>query len=175
MKFGEKLQFLRKTKGMSQEQLAAQLAVSRQAVSKWELGESLPDTNKIILISKILGVTTDYLLNEGMDNNVMEETSIHQKGESTINFVSNLIKKRGYIAGYIFSMYAALVFLLSGFAYFAFKNMLMPPEGFGITFLDLPLQMKLPLYFTNLICMIAAIIFIVGIASAVYFKKKHND
>lgn len=89
MKFGEKLQFLRKTKGMSQEQLAAQLAVSRQAVSKWELGESLPDTNKIILISKILGVTTDYLLNEGMDNKVMEETSIHQKGESTINFVSN--------------------------------------------------------------------------------------
>jgi len=43
MTFGEKLQALRKSKGMSQEQLAAQAIVSRQAISKWELGESLPE------------------------------------------------------------------------------------------------------------------------------------
>jgi len=48
MTFGEKLQALRKSKGMSQEQLAAQAIVSRQAISKWELGESLPDTDNII-------------------------------------------------------------------------------------------------------------------------------
>ena len=64
MTFGEKLQLLRKSKGMSQEQLAAQAAVSRQAVSKWELGESNPDLENIIQLSNIFGVTTDYLLKD---------------------------------------------------------------------------------------------------------------
>ena len=44
MKFGEKLQKLRKQSGLSQEQLAARLTVSRQAVSKWELDDTMPDT-----------------------------------------------------------------------------------------------------------------------------------
>ncbi|MEA5012781.1 MAG: helix-turn-helix transcriptional regulator [Angelakisella sp.] len=64
MTFGEKLQRLRKAAGMSQEQLAAQIEVSRQAVSKWELGESLPDTSKILLMAKIFDVSTDYLLDD---------------------------------------------------------------------------------------------------------------
>ena len=48
MTFGEKLHLLRKHKGMSQEQLASKLTVSRQAVSKWELDNSLPDTENVI-------------------------------------------------------------------------------------------------------------------------------
>ncbi|MDR0898354.1 MAG: helix-turn-helix domain-containing protein [Oscillospiraceae bacterium] len=64
MTFGEKLQSLRKQKGLSQEQLAAQMTVSRQAVSKWELGESMPDTENIIQLSRLFAVTTDYLLHE---------------------------------------------------------------------------------------------------------------
>ena len=48
MSFGERLQALRKAKGLSQEQLAEGIAVSRQAVSKWETGESLPDTDKLL-------------------------------------------------------------------------------------------------------------------------------
>ncbi|HBR03537.1 MAG TPA: XRE family transcriptional regulator [Ruminiclostridium sp.] len=174
MMFGEKLQYLRKLKGLSQEQLAAQLSVSRQAISKWELGESLPDTNKILLISKIFEVTTDYLLDESMDNKAFEQNSAPPKGESTIHFASNFIKKKGYLAGYIISGYAALVLLLSRFAHFAFKRMLTPPEGFGITFSDLPSQIKLPLYFTDIISIIAAIVLIAGIVFAVYFKKKGN-
>lgn len=62
MALGEKLQRLRKDKGLSQEQLATQLNVSRQAVSKWEVGESVPDTENIIQLSKIFQVTTDYIL-----------------------------------------------------------------------------------------------------------------
>ncbi len=64
MTFGEKLQSLRKSKGMSQEQLAEQITVSRQAISKWELGESNPDLDNIIQISNIFNVTTDYLLKD---------------------------------------------------------------------------------------------------------------
>jgi len=62
MIFGEKLQQLRKKSGMSQEQLAAQITVSRQAVSKWELGESMPDTDNVLQISELFGVSVDYLL-----------------------------------------------------------------------------------------------------------------
>lgn len=47
---------------MSQEQLAERVAVSRQAVSKWELGESAPELEKVVLLSELFGVTTDYLL-----------------------------------------------------------------------------------------------------------------
>ena len=58
---GKKIYRLRKEKGMSQEELAAQLTVSRQAISKWELGESIPDTENVMRL-KLFDVTTDYLL-----------------------------------------------------------------------------------------------------------------
>lgn len=69
MTFGGKLQLLRKQKSMSQEQLASQLTVSRQAISKWELNSSLPDTENLIKLSKLFGVSIDYLLNDNMENN----------------------------------------------------------------------------------------------------------
>ena len=64
MTFGEKLQKLRKESGLSQEDLASRLEVSRQAVSKWERDNGYPETEKIIRMSRIFHVTLDYLLNE---------------------------------------------------------------------------------------------------------------
>ena len=53
---------LRTKRGLSQEQLAEQVHVTRQAVSRWETGEAVPDTEKVIQLSRIFHVTTDYLL-----------------------------------------------------------------------------------------------------------------
>ena len=64
MKFHEKLQKLRKEKGLSQESLAEMLDVSRQAVSKWENGQVFPETDKLIVLSEIFGVTVDSLLKD---------------------------------------------------------------------------------------------------------------
>lgn len=64
MTLGEKLCTLRKKNGMSQEALAARVNVSRQAISKWELGEAKPDTENILRLSELFGVSTDYLLKE---------------------------------------------------------------------------------------------------------------
>ena len=64
MQFYEKLQKLRKDKGMSQEELADVLGVSRQAVSKWESGQAYPETEKLIILSEIFGVTVDSLLKD---------------------------------------------------------------------------------------------------------------
>lgn len=64
MSISEKIQQLRKSNGFSQEQLAEKLDVSRQAISKWESGASFPDIEKIVLISELFGVSTDYLMKD---------------------------------------------------------------------------------------------------------------
>lgn len=64
MTFGSKLQALRAGTGLSQEELAARLGVSRQAVSKWELDKAMPDAVYIVAVSDLFGVTTDYLLKD---------------------------------------------------------------------------------------------------------------
>ena len=58
----ERIQEQRKLKGLTQEQLAEKLDVSRQSISKWESNQSLPELDRIILMSEIFDVTTDYLL-----------------------------------------------------------------------------------------------------------------
>ena len=75
MQFYEKLSKLRKANKLSQEQLAEKLNVTRQAVSKWESGESYPDMAKIIQLCKILNCS----LNELMDDGVMGEIEPNEK------------------------------------------------------------------------------------------------
>ena len=62
MTLGETLTNLRKSKGLSQEQLADELDLTRQTISKWELNQSSPDINYIVRLSDFFGVTTDYLI-----------------------------------------------------------------------------------------------------------------
>ena len=62
MNLADRIQQLRKRKGISQEELADRIGVSRQAVSKWESGQTSPDLEKIVLLSDYFEVTTDYLL-----------------------------------------------------------------------------------------------------------------
>lgn len=68
MKFSEKLQKLRKERGWSQEELAGMITVSRQAVSKWELGMAVPDTENILQLSELFGVSTDYLIKDSCES-----------------------------------------------------------------------------------------------------------
>ena len=64
MIFSEKLQLLRRSKGLTQEALAQALSVSRQAVAKWEAGQAFPDISNLIEISNLFHVTVDYLVRE---------------------------------------------------------------------------------------------------------------
>ena len=79
MSISVKIQQLRKRNGLSQEQLAEKLEVSRQAVSKWESGTSLPDIEKIALISDLFEVSTDYLIKdeETLKSNQLVQQSVH--------------------------------------------------------------------------------------------------
>jgi len=73
MSFGEKLQMLRKKNQLSQEGLSEMLGVSRQAVSKWELGEGYPEVDKLLLLSKKMNVSLDSLLSEENTAVISEE------------------------------------------------------------------------------------------------------
>jgi len=64
MILADKIISLRKKLGWSQEQLAQELGVSRQSVSKWESSMSIPELDKIIMMSSLFGVSTDYLLKD---------------------------------------------------------------------------------------------------------------
>lgn len=70
MTTGEKIIELRKRNGYSQEELAEKLDVSRQSVSKWELNASTPDLERIVQMSELFHVSTDYLLKEGDQSQV---------------------------------------------------------------------------------------------------------
>ena len=67
MNLSEKLSFLRKKKGLSQENLADEMNVSRQAVSKWESGNVMPSLDNLIYLSKLYGVTIDSLIDDSQD------------------------------------------------------------------------------------------------------------
>ena len=74
MTFNEKLLSLRRKAGLSQEELAEKLDVSRQAVSRWEMGETMPDAQNLLLLSDIFGVTVDYLLRDATETEQAEKT-----------------------------------------------------------------------------------------------------
>ena len=74
MKLSDNIKFIRKENNLSQEQLAEQLGVSRQAVSKWESGQSYPEMDKVLLICKLYNYNIDELMNE----NVKEVSETNQ-------------------------------------------------------------------------------------------------
>lgn len=73
MKLSEKILMLRKQKGMSQEELAEKINVSRQAVSRWEGGSALPDATNVLQLSKLFEVSADYLLNDDYEEHLTKE------------------------------------------------------------------------------------------------------
>lgn len=88
MKLAEKIYQERRKLGLSQEQFAEKMDISRQAVSKWESGQSMPDLDKIVAMSQIFGVSTDYLLKEE-ENSGKEKTSVEYTESGYTEFVED--------------------------------------------------------------------------------------
>ena len=89
MIFADKLIDLRKKNGWSQEELAGQLGVSRQAVSKWEGAQSVPDLAKVIAMADLFGVSTDYLLKDEIGAEALVPArEAADRGEAGVRWVS---------------------------------------------------------------------------------------
>ena len=89
MKLGQKIAGLRKKSSLSQEALAEKMNVSRQAVSKWESNQSIPDIEKIVDLSELFGVTTDYLLNNGTPSFELPGKSSEEKIEKALPAITD--------------------------------------------------------------------------------------
>ena len=92
MTMADRILTLRKARGISQEELADKIGVSRQAVSKWESEQSSPDLEKIILLSDYFEVTTDYLL-KGIESKMEsgekcgQDARIYSAGGTSVNVI----------------------------------------------------------------------------------------
>lgn len=87
MIFADKLIKLRRQMGWSQEELAERMSVTRQSVSKWESMQSLPDIDRILQLSKLFGVSTDYLLKDEVEE-VQKEARIYEETENSLRYVT---------------------------------------------------------------------------------------
>ena len=105
MTFGEKLQKLRARAGLSQDQLAELLDVSRQAVSKWERNEAMPEAEKIIRISRQFGVSTDYLLLEEREE---PETARAQTPAGLWGRIKQWYRNKGYLLAWILAAWGGV-------------------------------------------------------------------
>lgn len=115
MTLSEKILELRKAKGLSQEQLAEKIGVSRQSISKWETGESVPEIERLTELSNVFNVTTDYLLKPSEVDELSIRTELLEKQQQDLiekADVKSRIRFRilSCVAIYLVALAAILVF-----------------------------------------------------------------
>lgn len=106
MKLSEKILYSRKRAGLSQEALADMVGVSRQAVSKWETGETLPETAKLSALAAALGVSVDWLLSDEEPLSQPEQTE--DWTDKLPRMLRGAAKRWGWLAGVYLAVVGAL-------------------------------------------------------------------
>lgn len=106
MALPEKLYALRKKSSLSQEQLAEALNVSRQAISKWEGGSAMPESDKLLALSNYFGVSLDYLLKDGAPDAAPAEA---QEEHRTMRLLSLILCFGGAAALIVYGVLSILV------------------------------------------------------------------
>ena len=138
MKLYEKIIKLRKSNGWSQEELAEKLDLSRQAISRWENGTALPDANNILQLSKIFGVTSDYLLNEDYSDDGDIPCVKEAKKELDFKKDSNrklfLVSSVAFLLGAAVWLFQAINHLSAPYAALAIVNALL--SGISVIIFD---------------------------------------
>ena len=125
MNISDRIQNLRKIKGISQEELAENVGVSRQAVSKWESEQSLPDIDKIIIMSEYFDVTTDYIL-KGIETDRQSDkkklnANIFVIVATALNFIGLIVScSVWYEKQVVLATVIGLIFMVIGCMIFAF-------------------------------------------------------
>ncbi len=125
MDFSEKLLTLRKAKDLTQEQLAEKLNVSRQSVSKWESGQAVPELEKIVAMSVVFDVTTDYLLKSSEIDDLSVKTEMLEKQQQMLVREQRQQKIRECI------LYVIVIYLVLLAVYFIEKNFFWEWEWVG--------------------------------------------
>lgn len=166
MKFNEKIIFLRKQKGMTQEALAFKLGVSRQSVSKWETGECEPDIKKLKELANMFDVSLDYLLNDNYEDEVDEK----EQSEENYNVYNNYhIEKNSWLIITIVSVILLIVAFVMSF--FIEIDIHSGHSGF-IGFLE---TWTIEAIIVKLIMLISMIFMIIGIIKIIMKSRSKNN
>lgn len=113
MDFSEKILTLRKSRNLTQEQLAEALNVSRQSVSKWESSQAIPELDKIVELSRVFDVTTDYLLKSSEIDELSIKTEMLEKQQLQL-----LLREQRRIQYIRIIMYSVGIYLIFFAVYF---------------------------------------------------------
>lgn len=201
MKLSEKIYYYRKKTGKSQEGLAEQLGVSRQAVSKWETGESEPEIAKLKQLALVFGVTVDFLLSEEEPPEKAASDAERQKEsvgttppyptwiDGAPRFVGRMFRRFGWLAGVYVAVIGALFLLIGGGAVFISNRMVNSFEssvdsmfqGFGGVYDPFGAAMPQIEVFNpvsmvgGVIIAIGVVLVIGGVLLALWLKKKGTD
>ena len=180
MTLSEKLQALRKSAGLSQEQLAERLNVTRQAVSKWETGEGKPDIDNLLPLARLLGTTVDYLLDDEADAPRPEEPrtetppQTESVGRELWEQLKSFGRRWGWLGGYAIALIGAVRFVttllvlfaggtaLGGILHMDFYGV---ATGFGLAYYVIGI-VQLAVY---------AAMVVGGIALARWLKRRYNS
>ena len=127
MKLSEKILYYRKKAGLSQEELAGRVGVSRQAVSKWELGDAAPEVDKLRALAREFGVTVDELLSEEAPRE--PEQAPPPRHSPTAGWLGRMVSRWGWLAGVYIALSGLGVALVGGLARFAFSQMFQTVVG----------------------------------------------
>ena len=119
MKFNEKLISLRKSMGLSQEELGAELKVSRQTISKWESGQSYPDFQRLVLLSDYFGRTLDELVRDVDVADVRAKNVNNEKLDSIYSDINSAKKTIKWLYNCYLVVGGGIVALLLFFAFSA--------------------------------------------------------
>lgn len=134
MDFSEKLLILRKSNNLTQEQLAGKLDVSRQSISKWESGQAVPELEKIVAISAIFDVTTDYLLKSSEIDDLSVKTEMLEKQQQMMLLREQ--KQHQVLGCVMYALAAYMVFFAVYFiGHFHFWEQVANPSVFFAGFL----------------------------------------
>ena len=115
MELSEKILQLRKALGFSQEQLAEQVGVSRQSISKWETGQSVPELDKLVILSQVFGVSTDELLGKCANQ---EEASV----PSISTYIRANMLRRFFTLGWVTALVGILALAVEWISLYFIRN-----------------------------------------------------
>lgn len=162
----------RKRLGLSQEELAAQLGVSRQAVSKWEVGSAMPDPGNIVALAKIFGISTDELLIDAPEEQECPQPSIQENTLDRLpGFLRNIVRRFGWLAG-VYIMILGVGFLLVGFlSRSAYRSMY---EGLSSEITDQIFASSPILTFSTVILVLGTIFVLGGLLLAILLYRKRK-
>ena len=181
MKLPEKILYCRKRAGLSQEALAERLGVLRQAVSKWETGEALPETGKLATLAAALGVSVDWLLSE--DESEAPQTQSGDWTEGLPKLLKKAARRWGWLAGVYYALLglftSGMGALLLSLALRLRQDVRTPFKEIGLGHLfDQPGIMYYDIAHnkTYILCIVlialGTAVFIAGTVSAVWLKRR---